>query len=144
MRPGEGFVDIVVHHVATEVAGASDAEDCVHVRTVDVNETANVVQHLRNLRNVSLEDAECVGVRDHEDGSVLVKLRLQFVQVHEPVWGVLELYALKAGDGGTRWVCPVSTGWEQHLRSLFAAIMEVRSGAEQGGHFTVSSRCWLQ
>ena len=60
MRSGECLVHVVVHHVAAEVAGASLAEDRVHVRAVDVDEATDAVQHVGDFGDVAFEQPERV------------------------------------------------------------------------------------
>ena len=74
MRSREGLVNVVVHHVAAEVAGASLPEDRVHVGPVDINETACTMQHFSHLCDVAFEQTQCVRVRHHEHRSTLIQL----------------------------------------------------------------------
>ena len=52
VRPGERLVDVEVHHVAAEIARPRDAQNGVHVGAVDIDQAADVVQHLGDLRDL--------------------------------------------------------------------------------------------
>ena len=77
----EGFVGVVVLHVGAEIAGAGDAEDGVHVRAVEVDEAAVLVDGCGDVVHLGLEDADRVRVGDHEHGDLVVELAAEVVHV---------------------------------------------------------------
>ena len=77
VRSGEGFVQVEVHDVHAEVAGAGLGDEGVHVGSVHVEQAALAVEDLGDLRDLLVEDAEGVGVGEHEAGDILVHLRLR-------------------------------------------------------------------
>ena len=49
VRAAERLVRVEVHHVGAEIAGPGDAEDGVHVRAVEIDQAAGVVDQLGDL-----------------------------------------------------------------------------------------------
>ena len=82
VRRGEGLVQVQVHHVGAEVAGTHLADQRVHVGAVHVEQRALGVQHVGNLVDLLLEDAQRIGIGEHQRGHVFVHLRLQRRHVH--------------------------------------------------------------
>ena len=85
MRAGEGLVDVVVHHVAAEIAGPRDAHDRVHVGPVDVDQSSRVVHPLGDRLDLSLEQPQRIGVGDHEHRRVRSELLLEIVDIDQSV-----------------------------------------------------------
>ena len=73
MGAAEGFVWVVVLHVRAEVARAGYAEDGVHVCAVQIDEAAAFVHRFGDVVHFWLENADGVGVGDHEDGDLVVE-----------------------------------------------------------------------
>src|SRR5207253_2125194 len=65
MRRGEGLVEVDVHHVKAQVAGAYVADQRVEVRAIAVHLRARTVHHVAYLEDVRLEQAERAGYREH-------------------------------------------------------------------------------
>ena len=101
MRAAEGLVRVVVHHVGAEIARPGDAQDGVHVRPVEIDQPAvRRGPYRQSARIMRLEDAQRVGVGDHEHGRVVVELRRQIVQVDQAVDVRLDGHRLEAGHRG--------------------------------------------
>ena len=68
MRCRECFVQIEVDDIDAHIARTSDADECVHVRTVHVDETAGGVNDLADLFDVLFEDTDglCDGTKAPE------------------------------------------------------------------------------
>ena len=77
VRRGEGLVQVEVHDVDAEVAGANLADQRVHVGAVHVEQRALVVEHVGDLVDLLLEDAEGVGIGEHERGDIVIDLRYE-------------------------------------------------------------------
>jgi hypothetical protein len=71
VRGGEGLVQVVVHHVDAQVAGADDADDGVHVGAVAVDEAATAMDGVDHVLNALFEQAQGIGVGDHEPGDLI-------------------------------------------------------------------------
>ena len=70
MRSGKCLVQIQVHHVHAEIAGARHAGERVHVRAVHVKQSAALVQDRGNFRDALFENAERAGIREHQRGHI--------------------------------------------------------------------------
>ena len=70
VRRGEGLVQVEVHDVHAEIAGARLADERVHVGAVHVEERALGVEDVGDLVDLALEDAERVRVGEHQRGDV--------------------------------------------------------------------------
>ena len=89
MRAAEGLVRVVVHHVGAEIARPRDAEDRVHVRAVEIDQPAALVNQLRDLRHLPVEQAQRAGIGDHEHGDLVVELGRQILQIDHAVAALL-------------------------------------------------------
>ena len=99
MGRGKGFVQVEVHHVHAEVAGAGLAHQGVHVGAVHVEQRALGVEDLGDLVDLALEDANRRGVGEHQRGGLFVHLAREGFEV-DAAFGVgLEVLDLIAADG---------------------------------------------
>ena len=83
MRTAEGFVRIVVHQIGAEIAGPGDAQYGVHVRAVEINQPADVVDHFGDLGDLPVEQSQRVRIGDHEHGGFVVELARQIVEIDQ-------------------------------------------------------------
>src|SRR4029077_1986623 len=74
VRRRERFVQVEVHHVEAHVSGPSYADERIEVGAVVVEKRTGGVRRLRDLEYVLLEDAERVGVGEHDRRDVLVEM----------------------------------------------------------------------
>jgi len=65
MGRGKSLVQVEVHHVHTEIAGANLADQRVHVGAVHIKQAALVVHDVGYLVDFLLEDAQGVWIRQH-------------------------------------------------------------------------------
>ena len=144
VRAGECLMHVVVHHVATKVAGPRHTDDGVHVRPVDVDQTADIVQHLRDRRDLLLEQAQRIWIGHHEHSCRFIQLLLELIEIDKPGICRWQLDTVEPGERCTGRVGPVSTTREQHLRPLLAPISEVRSCGQQRGELALRPSCGLQ
>jgi len=75
-------VQVQVHHVYAKIAGPHLAHQRVHVGTVHVKQTALGVHDLRDLVDLLLEDAQRVGIGQHEGGDVVIHLCFEGCHLH--------------------------------------------------------------
>ena len=68
MRDAEGFVEIQMANIGSEIAGAAETDLRIHIRTVHVNLTTSGVDEIANIADAFLENAMGRGIGDH-DGS---------------------------------------------------------------------------
>ena len=66
MWNAEGFVQIQMADVGTDIAWSANTDLRVHVRAVHVNLTAVAVDDFANLANRCFENAVSAGIRDHQ------------------------------------------------------------------------------
>ena len=64
------FMQVEVHDVDAEIARVRNADERIHVGAVHVDEAASVVHDAADFANVFFEDADGVGVGDHETRSI--------------------------------------------------------------------------
>ena len=112
---------VVVHQVDPHVARPDDAEDRVHVRAVEVEQGPAVVQQPGDLADLGVEEADRVGVGDHEDGGLVAELGLEVGEVDEPATVALDRDGLEAGEVGRGRVRAVGAVGDQDLRPLLAS-----------------------
>ena len=82
VRDGEGLVQVEVHQVEAQIAGADDAEQGVQVGAVAVHQAAAVVHELDDLLDVLIEEAERVGIGQHHADDGIVAGGFERFQVH--------------------------------------------------------------
>ena len=81
VRSGKCLMQIEVHDVGAEVARPRDADQRVHVRAVHVELGALGVQNFGDARNVLFEDAERVGIGEHQRGDIFVDGTREFFDI---------------------------------------------------------------
>ena len=84
---GEGLVQIQVDQIKAHVAGPGHPHDGVEVGSVVVAQAPRVVDDPGDLQNIGIEQAQGVGVGEHEPGGVRPGGRAQGLQVH-PALGI--------------------------------------------------------
>jgi len=55
VRCAEGLVQVEVHHIDAQIAGAGDAHDGIEIGAITINQSANLVYHVADLDDVLLE-----------------------------------------------------------------------------------------
>ena len=82
MGRGKSLVQVQVHHVHAEIAGARLAYQRVHVGAIHVKQAALCMHKIGNLVNFLFEDAERIGIGEHDGGDIFVHLRGQRTHVY--------------------------------------------------------------
>ena len=121
MRRRERLVQVDVHHVEAHVARPAYTEHRVQVGSVVIHQSAAVVDELRNLRYLGLEEAERVGVGHHHGGDSVAAQRtdaLEVSQVDGAVGLGLHFYYFQAADGGRSRIGAVSRVGHDDLLAL--------------------------
>ena len=135
-----------MHDVEAHVAGARDAAHRVEVRAVVVHERACVVEDLRDLFDVLVEEPERRRVREHQRGGVLVDLRAQVVDVDVAARVGLHRRHLVARHRHGRRVRAVRRVGDHDLAPLLrlAAVVEVRAHEHQARELALRAGGRLQ
>ena len=72
MRCRHGLVQIEVHDINTQIAGARNAHEGIQIGAIAVNIATAIVDESGNGRLFRLEDAQSVGVGNHEARAIIV------------------------------------------------------------------------
>ncbi len=144
VRLGERLVQVEVHDVEAHVARAADAHDRVQVGAVVVEGRAGVVDDARDLLDVRVEEAERVGVGEHEAGDPVVGLAPQVLEVDPAVGRGADLHDLVAGHRHRGRVGAVGGVGRQHERALVAAVGVVGAAQQHPGQLAVRAGAGLQ
>ena len=100
VRCGERFMQVEVHDIDAQIARAGNAEQGVHVGAVAVDQAARVVHRLHHLQDVLFEQAQRVGVRQHEASQAVIAQGFQ--RFHIDVAVLVGLYAHNIETGHRR------------------------------------------
>ncbi len=133
--------------VEAHVAGARVAHHRVEVGAVVVERPPRLVDQAGDLGDVLVEEAERVGVGQHQAGDlvgVLVDLRPQVVHLHPAALVRRDLDHLVAGHRHRGRVGPVRGVGSQHLGPGFAAVGVEGAGQQQAGELAVGAGGGLQ
>ena len=137
-------MQVEVHHVHAEIAGARDAHQGVHVGAVHVEHGALLVQDFGHADDVVFEDAERVRVGDHERGDVVGHELFQGAEVDAAGLAGLDILHRVAGDGGGGRVGAVGGIRNQDLLARVAALFEQRADQQDAGELAVRAGRGLQ
>ena len=125
VRRGEGLVDVEVHHVDPHLGDVHVAHQGVHVGAVTVDQSALLVDDLGDLGHVALEDAQGVGIGQHDAGRVLVHDLADGLGGDDPVLVQLDRDGRVAANGRGRRVRAVRRAGHDHLLALLALVRVV-------------------
>ena len=98
---GKGLVQIQVDAVKAHIAGAYHAHDGVEVGSVVIAQTAGFVDQTGDLQNVLIEDANGIGIGEHQSGGVFAQHLPEGLQIHTAVGGGGNVHHLIAAHGGS-------------------------------------------
>ena len=140
VRHAERLVQVEVQNVGAQVAGAGDADHGVHVGAVHVHQPTGIVHGRGDVGDALYEQAERVGVGDHQPGDVVVERILQRGEVEAAVCAGGHGTRPVAGHGGGGRVGAVRRIGHQHGGAL-AACRRVESADDQrAGKLAVGAR----
>ena len=124
---GEGLVQVHVQHVEAHVARPRPAEDGVQIRAVVVEQSAGVVNDVRDLQYPTLEDAAGRGIGEHDAGGARPDDLLERRNVDIAVCAHGNFAHGVAAHGGGRGIGAVGCGRHDDLGSLPFAVRLVAS-----------------
>ena len=130
--------------VEAHVAGPRVAHHRVEVGAVVVERPAGLVDQAGDLGDVLVEEAERVGVGQHQAGDVVVDLGPQVVHLDAAALVGRDLDHLVAGHRHRGRVGAVRGVGRQHLGPRLAAVGVVGAGQQQAGELAVRAGRGLQ
>ena len=137
MRRGKGFVQVQVHHVHAEIAGARDAGERVHIGAVHVEERAAFVEDGGNFCDAFLEDAESAGVGQHQRGDVVADKFAQVIGVNLAAAVGFDVLHFVSGDDDRGRIGAVRGIGDQDFVARIALAFQVRANHQQAGEFAL-------
>ena len=123
VRRGERLVQVQVHDVHAEIARPRDAHQRVHVGAVHVEQRALAMQDFGGLDDARFEDAQRVGVGDHQAGHVLGDGLFERREIEQAVLVGADVLDHVAGDGGGGGVGAVRRIRNQDLLARVALLL---------------------
>ena len=138
-------MQVQVNHIKAGVARADDAHDGVEVGAVIVAQAAGLVDNLGDLGDVRVEQADGVGVGEHQPCGVLVGCLTQRLDIDAAVGERRDADDMKARHSGGGGVGAVSRVRNQDVdAALMAVCLVIFFNQHQTGQLTVCARCRLE
>ncbi len=84
MRSAACLVQVEMYNIESHVTGTCDTKYCVGIRAIVVQLPTNLMHHFRDLRDIGIEEAECVWIGHHnrcDARAVRVQQCLQMLHV---------------------------------------------------------------
>ena len=139
MRSRKCFMQVEVHDVDAEIAGACDADERVHIGAVHVDEAAFVVHDAADLANVFFEDADGVGVGDHETGHIVGHGLREGFEINHATFVRLDVFDGVADHHGRGGIGAVGGIGDKDFFARIAAGFESGAHHENAGEFAVGA-----
>ncbi len=133
-------MQVEVHDVGAEIAGTHLAHQGVHVGAVHVHQRALGMQHVGNLMDLLLEDAQGVGIGEHQRGDVFVHLRFQRRHVDHARGVRLQVLHRVAAHRSGCGIGSVRRIGHQDFLARIALRLEIGPHQQDSGHLAVSTR----
>ena len=124
--------------------GRVRAHHRVEVGAVVVERRADVVDDVRDLLDVLVEQSERVRVGEHQAGDVVARLGLEVLEVDAAARVGADLHDLVAGHRHRRRVGAVRGVGRQHLGARLAAVLVVGARQQHAGELAVRAGARLQ
>ena len=144
VRRRKRLVQVQVHHVDAEVAGAHFADQRVHVGAVHVEQRALGVQNVGDLVDLVFEDAERGRVGEHQRRGVFVDLARERFEIDAAVGVRLEVLDLVAADGRGGRVGAVRRVGNENLAAGIALRLVPRADQQDAGELAMRAGRGLQ
>ena len=138
------LVQVQVHHVDAEVAGAHLADQRVHVGAIHVEQRALGVENVGDLVDLVFEDAERRGIGEHQRGGVFVDLAREGFEIDAAVGVGLEILDLVAADGRGGGVGAVGGVGNDDLAARIALRLVPCANQQNAGELAVRAGGGLQ
>ena len=144
VRRGESLVQVQVHHVHAEVAGTDFADQRVHVGAVHVEQAALGVHDFGDLVDLLLEDAQRVGIGEHQRRNIFVHLRCERGHIHHALGIGFQILYRIADHGRGRRIGAVRGIRNQNLLARIALRLMIGAHHQQSRKLAVRSGGGLQ
>ncbi len=141
---GKRLVQIQVHDVGAEIARTRDADQRVHVGAIHIELRALGMQDFGDARNVLFEDAQRVGICQHQRGDVFVDGARQFIHVHHAQRVGLDVFHRIACHSGGCWIGAMGRIGDQQLLAGMALRFQQRPDHQDSSELSVRARGGLQ
>ena len=125
-------MQVQVHHVHAEIAGARDAGKRVHIGAVHVEQSAAFVKDGGNFGDAFFEDAKRAGIGEHQRGDVVGDKFAQVVGVKLAAAIGLDVLNLVSGDDDRGWIGAVRGIRDQNFVARIALTFQVRANHAAG------------
>ncbi len=144
MRRGEGLMQVVMQHVEAQVAWPHHSQQRVHVRSVAVYQPATTMHHLDHRLDLLFEQAEGIGIGEHEAGDGIVALGAQRLDIDVAAGIGGDLHDPQAAHRCGGRVRSVGRVGDQNLVPLgIAAVGVIGTDDENPGQFPMCTRSRL-
>src|SRR5690606_10053935 len=110
------------HHVGAEVARSRNTQNGIHVRAVEIDQSATGMQLGRDIRDLSIEEPQRIRIRNHENRDAVVELGLEIRDVDESLRRAANCDRLEARYRSARGVGTVGAVRDENLGALFTSI----------------------
>ena len=144
MGRGEGLVQVQMHCIEAHVAGPADAHQRVQVGAVVVELGAGRVHQLRHFQNLALEQAERVGVGQHQRCCARSQLALEVADADPAIDAGANFDDLESTESGAGGVGAMGAVRNQHFGALFTAALVIGLNHPQGCPLAVGAGSRLQ
>ena len=74
MRSCKRFVQVVMNHIETHISRTGNAEQCIHIGTVHIEQAAVIMHHCCELQDLFFKKADGIRIGKHQCGNIAVKL----------------------------------------------------------------------
>ncbi len=129
---------------APKSPGRTFADQRIHVRAVHVEQRALGVQQVGDLVDLLLEDAERVGIGEHQRGDIFVHLRFERRDVDHAGGVRLQVLDRIAAHRGGRRIGSVRRIRHQNFLARVALRLEIGAHQQDSCHLAVRAGCRLQ
>ena len=118
-------MDIDVHYIESHIARTCNTQQWVEVCSIVIHQTATLVNHFGNLRNVLFKQAECVRIGHHHTCNIITEQWFQIFNVYKTVRSALNFYHIEPTNCCRSWVCAVCRIRNNNLLTLRVATFFV-------------------
>ena len=80
VRGGEGLVQVEVHDINAQIAGASNAQQRVHIGAVAINQPTGFMDEFDHFEDVLVKQTQGVGIGDHDAGDGIIAQAAQHIR----------------------------------------------------------------